>query len=73
MAEGTSFRHELEQVRYTVSQQLLSGTTAILAEIATSIGYTDASAFSRAFKRWSGVTPAQWRAQLAAANESTIR
>jgi AraC-like DNA-binding protein len=73
MAEGTSFRHELEQVRYTVSQQLLSGTTAILAEVAISIGYADASAFSRAFKRWSGVTPAQWRAQRAAANESTIR
>ena len=62
-AEGTSFRHEHEQVRYTVSQQLLSGTTATLAEIATSLGYADASAFSRAFKQWSDITPAQWRAR----------
>jgi AraC-like DNA-binding protein len=59
--EGTSFRQELERMRQTVSQQLLSGTTATLAEIATSLGYADASAFSRAFKQWSGITPAQWR------------
>ena len=62
--EGTSFRQELGQVRHAVSQQLLAGTTSALAEIATSLGYADASAFSRAFKRWSGTTPAQWRAQL---------
>ncbi len=61
--EGTSFRQELERVRYTVGQQLLSGTTATLAEIATSLGYADASAFSRAFRQWSGITPAQWRAR----------
>jgi AraC-like DNA-binding protein len=61
--EGTSFRQELERVRYTVGQQLLSGTTATLAEIATSLGYADASAFSRAFRQWSSITPAQWRAR----------
>lgn len=71
-AEGTSFRQELEQVRHAVSQQLLSGTTATLAETATSLGYADASAFSRAFKRWSGVTPAQWRAQHAPIAAHTI-
>jgi AraC-like DNA-binding protein len=63
MAAGTNFRQELDQVRYITSQQLLSGTAMVLAEIATSVGYADASAFNRAFKRWSGVTPAQWRAQ----------
>lgn len=63
LAEGTSFRQELEQVRHATSQQLLAGTTLALAEIATSLGYADASAFSRAFKRWSGVTPAHWRAE----------
>jgi len=62
-AEGTSFRHEFEQVRYTVARQLLSTSSASLVEIAVSLGYTDASAFIRAFKRWSGVTPARWRAE----------
>jgi AraC-like DNA-binding protein len=33
-----------------------------LGQIATALDYADASAFSRAFKRWSGSTPAQWRA-----------
>jgi AraC-like DNA-binding protein len=66
LAEGTTFRHELDHVRYHVSQQLLSNTERITTEIAASLGYADVSAFNRAFKRWSGVTPARWRAQRAA-------
>lgn len=60
-AEGTSFRHELEQVRHTLADQLLSATNANMTEIAISLGYADASAFIHAYKRWSGFTPAQWR------------
>ena len=63
-AEGTSFRQELEHARKTLSQQLLSATDASMTEIALSLGYSDASAFSRAFKRWSGTTPAKWRDSL---------
>ncbi len=62
-AEGTNFRHELEKVRYAVAQQLLSATNANLSEISVSLGYADSSAFIHAFKRWSGVTPALWRAR----------
>jgi len=61
--EGTSFQQVLDQVRQTVGQQLLAGTTATLAEIAASLGYADSSSFIRAFKQWSGITPAQWRAR----------
>ena len=61
--EGTSFQQELDRVRQTVGQQLLAGTTATLAEIAASLGYADSSSFIRAFKQWSGITPAQWRAR----------
>lgn len=60
-SEGTNFRLQLEQVRYTVAQQLLSATNANLAEIAVSLGYASTSAFIHAFKRWSGVAPAHWR------------
>lgn len=60
-AEGTSFRQELGKVRLTVSQQLLSETTMTLAEIATALSYEDASAFNRAFKKWTGNTPGRWR------------
>ena len=65
-AEGTSFRRELEQTRYEVAQQLLSDTTMPLGKIADSLNYADATAFSRAFKRWSGVTPTAWRSRIIA-------
>ena len=40
-----------------------------LSEIAFLLGYSEASAFSRAFKRWTGVTPLAYRRQ--AARETT--
>jgi len=64
-AEGTTFRRELEEIRYGVAQRFLTGSTAPLSEIATALGYADASTFNRAFKRWSGLAPAQWRARNA--------
>jgi len=64
-AEGTTFQRELEAMRYATAQQLLSETAMSLAQVASTLEYADASAFSRAFKRWAGVTPAQWRARAA--------
>lgn len=58
---GTSFRRELDNVRYAVAQQLLAESTIPLARIATILNYADVTAFSRAFKRWTGSTPGQWR------------
>jgi len=60
--EGTTFHDELDGVRYAAARQYLAESTMSLAAIATALEYADASAFSRAFKRWSGRTPAQWRA-----------
>jgi len=62
-AEGTTFQREFEAVRYATAQQLLGETEMSLAQVAAALEYADASAFSRAFKRWAGVTPAQWRMQ----------
>ena len=63
-AEGTTFRRELEQTRYEVARQFLSDTTMPLSKIADSLNYADATAFSRAFKQWSGVTPTAWRSRI---------
>jgi AraC-like DNA-binding protein len=49
-------------VRYEIARQLLEGTRLPLAEIAATLGYSDPSAFTRAFRRWSGHAPAAWRA-----------
>jgi AraC-like DNA-binding protein len=60
-AEGTSFRQQLEDTRYWVARQLLADPDNQVSEIAAALQYTDAAAFCRAFKRWSGCTPSQWR------------
>ncbi len=60
-AEGTTFEHELNEVRYAVARQLLADSTMSLAQIAVALDYADLSAFIHAFKRWSGTTPEQWR------------
>jgi AraC-like DNA-binding protein len=60
-AEGTTFRRVLDDVRFEVARQLLENSAAPLLRISQSLGYGEASAFTRAFKRWSGRTPAQWR------------
>ena len=64
--EGTSFRSELEGIRYEVARQLLSTSKTPLSGIANALGYSDPSTFVRSFKRWSGTTPAKWRTLNAA-------
>jgi len=59
--EGTTFRQEFEKLRYDTAQQFLSDTMMPMSQIATVLGYTDETAFSRAFKRWSGFSPTKWR------------
>lgn len=61
--EGTSFRRELEGIRYEVARQLLSKSKAPLSGITNALGYAEPSTLIRSFKRWSGTTPAQWRAR----------
>ena len=60
---GTSFRHELDSVRQSLSIQLLNVSDLPVYDIATSLGYADSSGFIRAFRRWTGSSPASWRRQ----------
>jgi len=62
---GTSFSHERDKIRYKIAQGLLSGTELNNKQISSVLGYNDATAFNRSFKRWSGMTPARWRAHHA--------
>jgi AraC-like DNA-binding protein len=57
----TSFEELLNEVRYEIARQLLEDSRMPVSQIALTLHYADASAFTRAFKRWSGTTPAQWR------------
>ncbi len=59
--EGTSFKALLEETRYRVARQLLRDKRLPVRDLAITLGYADATAFTRAFRRWSGASPAAWR------------
>jgi AraC-like DNA-binding protein len=60
-SEGKSFKTLLDETRHRVARQLLRDTQLPLQEMAITLGYADATAFIRAFRRWSGVSPKAWR------------
>lgn len=59
--EGTSFHALLEEVRHMLAVQHLKGNALSIQEIAYVLGYNDQANFRRAFKRWEGVTPSDYR------------
>jgi AraC-like DNA-binding protein len=61
-ASGTSFRKLTDEVRFEIARQLLEDSQMEIVLIASLLGYCNASAFTRAFRRWSSATPASWRA-----------
>jgi len=59
--ENTSYSEVLDQARYQKSQFLLKKTNKNLLDISIMLGYANASAFTRAFKQWTGITPIEFR------------
>lgn len=57
----TSLKTELDQLRMVRAKALLRENKQSVAQIGLNLGYTDASVFSRAFKRWTGSTPRAFR------------
>jgi AraC-like DNA-binding protein len=60
-AKGTTFKQLLDEVRFEAACQLLDTGRSPITDIAVSLGYAETSAFSRAFRRWSGTTPVERR------------
>jgi AraC-like DNA-binding protein len=60
-SEGLSFRTLVEDVRRARAEALLAEGRTSLVEIAFSLGFSELSSFSRAFKRWTGSTPREAR------------
>ncbi|WP_417564921.1 AraC family transcriptional regulator [Marinobacter sp.] len=60
--EGLSFHGLVEQVRQDKALRYVSTNYYALGEIAFLLGFSELSAFSRAFKRWTGTSPAEYRA-----------
>lgn len=62
IAEGTSFRQLLDEVRHGRALELLGQGVAV-AEVARELGYSETATFTRAFTRWEGVPPSRVREQ----------
>lgn len=60
--EDTSYCEIVDGARYAISKRLLKETDLSVRAVASLLSYTDAGSFNRAFKRWSGLPPAEWRA-----------
>jgi AraC-like DNA-binding protein len=63
--EGTSFRERLDLVRKDRALEMLAHTD--IAEVAQTLGFVDARSFQRAFRRWTQLTPVEYRRRLESA------
>lgn len=61
--QGASYQQRMQEVRCMLAEQYLRDPHLSLQEIALLLGYSEQSAFQRAFKRWLQLTPQQWRQQ----------
>jgi AraC-like DNA-binding protein len=68
---GMEFKNLVDDTRRHFALSYLKDRRNTLTEIAFLLGYSEASAFTRAFKRWTGVTPLVYRRQSARAVPST--
>jgi AraC-like DNA-binding protein len=53
----------VDETRFEIAQQMLRDSAMEVGQIAELLDYAGVSAFTRAFRRWSGTTPAAWRAE----------
>jgi len=63
--EGTTFNKLLEDARRTIALGYLADRNLAAYEVSFLLGYAEPATFFRAFKRWTGQTPQQYRASVA--------
>lgn len=61
--EGTTFRELLGTLRHELALRYIADPALSLNEISYLLGFADSSSFGRAFKRWTGRTPQDYREQ----------
>lgn len=65
-ASGVTYSEVVQRARRAAAQQMLKDRGAGIAEVARALGYSDPAHFTRAFQRWTGFTPRDFRARWAA-------
>ena len=63
--KGTSYQHIRDETLLKLGKEALSETRSSITDIALRLGYSESSAFVRMFKRKTGLTPLQYRKNLA--------
>jgi len=61
--EGTTFERVLDELRHAMAINYFRGQKVSVNEIAYLVGFSEPAAFSRAFKRWTGVSPTDFIVQ----------
>jgi AraC-like DNA-binding protein len=62
----TSFKQIVENVRFEMAKQMMENTDMPLRDISELLDYSEISAFTRAFTRWAGTAPGNWRRSVRA-------
>lgn len=62
--QGISFSAVLEHHRLERARAALTDPRLSIADVADALGYAERTSFGRAFKRWTGQSPQQYRHQL---------
>ena len=62
--EGLTFEQLKDEVRLAVARELLARTDIAVSDVAAALGYATPSAFVRAFRRWTGLSPTAWRREV---------
>ncbi|WP_028547284.1 helix-turn-helix domain-containing protein [Paenibacillus sp. UNC451MF] len=58
---GTNFSDHLNDIRIRKAQELLSSTDTSINDVGQQIGYRNITSFNRMFKKWTGMTPSEYR------------
>lgn len=58
---GASYQDLVDEVRAVLARRLLGDRTRSIIDVAFELGYADLKGFYRAFRRWTEMTPAEWR------------
>jgi len=71
-SEGQFYQGLKDQLRRDMAINLLNGTTMSVMDIGAELGFAETSAFHRAFKKWTGANPGEYRRKIGSGSHAGI-